>query len=166
MKLIQTTRRSFLASVPLAAASVMPAASVEYFVYIGTNTQTRSKGIYAYRFQPASGKISPLGLAADTPYPSWLAVHPGLRYLYAVNENEFKPERGKPSYVSAFAMDRQTGRLTLLNRASAVGQGPCHLSVDRTGKSLFVANYGSGSVAALPIQPDGRLRRSDRLPAA
>jgi 6-phosphogluconolactonase len=133
------------------------AGSGEYIVYIGTNTRTKSKGIYAYRFQPSSGKITPIGLAAETPYPSWIGVDPKLRYLYAANENEFKPEPGKPSNISAFAMDRKTGQLTLLNRASAVGRGPCHLSVDRTGRALMLANYGSGSVAVLPIQPDGRL---------
>ncbi|MCC7175697.1 MAG: lactonase family protein [Bryobacterales bacterium] len=133
------------------------AGSQEYLVYIGTNTRNKSKGIYAYRFQPSSGNITPIGLVAETPYPSWIAVHPKLQYLYAANENEFKPERDKPSNISAFAMDRKTGQLTLLNRASAVGRGPCHVSVDRTGRALMLANYGSGSVAVLPIQADGQL---------
>ncbi len=134
-----------------------PAGGGEYIVYVGTNTRSKSKGIYAYRFQPSSGTVTPLGLASETPNPSWIAVHPELQYMYAVNENEFKPEPGKPGNISAFAMDRKTGRLTLLNRASAVGRGPCHLAVDPTGRSLLLANYGSGSVAVLPIQPDGRL---------
>jgi 6-phosphogluconolactonase len=155
-------RRSFLASVPLAAlAGSLGAAkadkSGEYLVYIGTNTHTKSKGIYAYRFQPSSGKVSPIGLVAETPNPSWLTVHPGLRYLYAANEAELKREPGKPNNISSFALDRASGKLTFLNRASAGGQGPCYVSVDRTGKSLLLANYGSGSVAALPIQTDGRL---------
>ena len=155
-------RRSFLASVPLASlASAFGAGKAakggEYIVYVGTNTHSKSKGIYAYRFQPSSGKVTPIGLVAETPNPSWLTVHPGLRYLYAVNEAELKREPGKPNNISSFALDRASGKLTFLNRASAGGQGPCYVSVDRTGKVLFLANYGSGSVAALPIQTDGRL---------
>jgi 6-phosphogluconolactonase len=155
-------RRGFLASVPFASlagafAAGKAAKGGEYIVYVGTNTHSKSKGIYAYRFQPSSGKVTPIGLVAETPNPSWLTVHPGLRYLYAVNEAELKREPGKPNNISSFALDRASGKLTFLNRASAGGQGPCYVSVDRTGKTLLLANYGSGSVAALPIQTDGRL---------
>jgi len=155
-------RRSFLGTLPAAGLfgrlePGLSAASAEYLVFIGTNTRTRSRGIYAYRFDAGTGKIDLLGLAAETPYPSWLALHPNQRYLFAVNENEFQPEPGKPSLTSAFAIDRASGKLTLLNRASAVGQGPCHASVDATGRRLMLANYGSGSIAVLPIQTDGRL---------
>lgn len=155
-------RRSFLAALPAAGAAgrlapPLPAASTGYLVYIGTNTRTRSRGIYAYRFDAGAGKVDSLGLAAETPYPSWLAIHPSHRYLYAVNENEFTPAPDKPSQTSAFAIDRASGKLTLLNRASAVGQGPCHASVDATGRRLMLANYGSGSIAVLPIRPGGRL---------
>ena len=157
MRTVSQIALGILASLVAGMGLAMAAGSGEYIVYIGGNTRTKNKGIHAYRFQPSSGKLTPIGLVAETPYPSWIAVHPNLRYLYAANENEFKPEPGKPSSMSAFAMDRKTGQLTLLNRASAVGRGPCHLSVDKTGKSLLLANYGSGSVAVLPIQPDGRL---------
>jgi 6-phosphogluconolactonase len=155
-------RRSFLISVPFASlagavAARKAAKGGEYIVYVGTNTHSKSKGIYAYRFQPSNGRVSPIGLVAETPNPSWLTVHPGLRYLYAVNEAELKREPGKPNNISSFALDRASGKLTFLNRASAGGQGPCYVSVDWTGKTLLLANYGSGSVAALPIQTDGRL---------
>ena len=139
---------------PAAAAA---AGSGEYFVYIGTYTRNQSKGIYGFRFQPSSGKVTSLGLVAETPNPSWLAVHPSLKYLYAANEGEFKPEPGKPSNVTAFAIDRKTGQLTMLNRASAGGMGPCHMSMDKAGKWLMLANYGSGSVEVLRVQSDGRL---------
>jgi 6-phosphogluconolactonase len=155
-------RRTFLTSVPFASLAGALAAGTaakggEYIVYVGTNTHSKSKGIYAYRFQPSSGKVTPIGLVAETPNPSWLTVHPGLRYLYAVNEAELKREPGKPNNISSFTLDRTSGKLTFLNRASAGGQGPCYVSVDRTGKVLLLANYGSGSVAALLIQTDGRL---------
>jgi 6-phosphogluconolactonase len=129
----------------------------EYFVYFGTYTGAASKGIYAYRFQPAAGKLTPLGLAAETSNPSFLAVHPSGRFLFAANEHETGDGPGKNNSVSAFAIDPKTGALSFLNKVSSRGEGPCHVSIDKTGKTLFVANYGSGSVAALPILPDGRL---------
>lgn len=125
----------------------------EWIMYVGTYTRAPSKGIYAYRFQGATGEVTSLGtagLAAETENPSFLAVHPNQRFLYAVNEVS-------AGGVSAFSIDRATGTLTLLNRVSSRGGSPCHLSVDRSGTWLFVANYGGGSVAAFPVQDDGKL---------
>jgi 6-phosphogluconolactonase len=149
-----------LASLVLAPAADRPAKNAEYILYIGTNTRTKSKGIYAYRFQPSTGNVSFIGLAAETPYPSWIAVHPSLKYLYAANESELKAAPGQPSTISSFAIDRRTGALTFLNKASAGGQGPCHVSVDKTGKVLFAGNYRTGNVEAISILADGRLGQS------
>jgi 6-phosphogluconolactonase len=129
----------------------------EYLVYFGTYTRTAGKGIYAYRFRPGTGGLTPLGLAAETPHPSFVAVHPNGRFLYATNEHEGDDSPGVPNTVSAFAIDQSTGKLTLLNKVSAGGEGPCHLSVDKTGAILLVANFRNGSVAALPIQKDGHV---------
>ena len=126
-----------------------------YFVYIGTYTHTASKGIYAYRFSPSSGDVAPLGLVAETGHPSYLIEHPNHRFLYAVNEHEISTDPGNT--ISAFAMDTNTGKLTFLNKVSSKGVGPCHIAIDKTGKILVAANFGSGSVAAFPIHPDGRL---------
>ena len=138
------------------AAVAKPA---DWIMYVGTYTRAPSKGIYAYRFKTATGAVEPLGtagLAAETENPSFLAVHPNQRFLYAVNEiSRYQGENA--GSVSAFAIDRATGTLTLLNRVSSRGGGPCHLSIDATGKWLFVANYGGGSVAAFPVQNDGKL---------
>jgi 6-phosphogluconolactonase len=127
-------------------------------MYVGTYTRAPSKGIYAYRLT-ANGDFTPLGtagLAAETENPSFLAVHPNGRFLYAVNEvSKFEGRDG--GSVSAFSIDRATGALTVLNRVSSRGGGPCHLSIDASGKWVFVANYGGGSVAAFPIQDDGKL---------
>ncbi|MCM3879187.1 MAG: lactonase family protein [Vicinamibacterales bacterium] len=139
---------------PARAAQVSPA---EYFVYFGTYNRTAGKGIYAYRFQPATGALASLGLAAETPHPSFLAVHPNRRFLYAVNEHEGEDLPGKNNTVSAFAIEPTTGKLTFLNKVSSRGEGPCHLSIDKTGRMLLVANYRSGSVVVLPIHPDGEL---------
>ena len=121
-------------------------------MFVGTYTRAPSKGIYAYRLA-ANGDLTPMGangLVAETENPSFLAVHPNGRSLYAVNEVS-------AGGVSAFAIDRATGTLTLLNRVSSRGGGPCHVSIDASGKWLFVANYGGGSVAAFPIHDDGKL---------
>lgn len=128
----------------------------EFLVYFGTYTGAKSKGIYVSRFDPAAGTLSAPELAAATRNPSFLAIHPSGHFLYAVGEVD--DAGGKPGgTVCAFSLDRHTGRLTLLNQQASGGSGPCHLSVDATGKCLLVANYNSGSIAALPIQADGRL---------
>lgn len=128
-------------------------------VYVGTYTggKSKSQGIYAFRLQGgANPTLSPLGLAAETPSPSFLEVDAARGLLFAVNEvNEFE---GKPTgAVSAFRIDRATGKLTLLNQRPSMGTGPCHLILDRTGRHVLVANYGSGTIAVLPVADDGRL---------
>ena len=123
----------------------------ESLVYFGTYTITNTKGIYVSRFDSDTGKLSTPELAAETKNPTFLAVHPNGRYLYAANEVS------DASAVSAFAIDTKSGKLTPLNQQASGGSGPCHISVDATGKCLLVANYGSGSIAALPIQADGAL---------
>ena len=125
-------------------------------VYFGTYTGAQSKGIYTCRLDLASGTCTPPALAAEVKNPSFLAVHPSRTYLYAVSE--ISDLDGKPAGgVSAFAIDRTSGKLALLNQQSSRGAGPCHLVVDKSGKTVLVANYGGGSVAALPIGADGKL---------
>ena len=128
------------------------ATAKHYLVYVGTyTTKTASKGIYAFRYDAASGKLTPLGVAAETQDPSWVVIHPNSKFLYAVNE------AGKSSMVSAFSLDTRSGKLTLLNLLPALGEDPCYLSFDRTGKYVFVANYTSGNVVVFPIEADGKL---------
>jgi 6-phosphogluconolactonase len=144
----------------LAAAAPRAAqAPDDWIMYVGTYTRAPSKGIYAYRFKGATGEVTPIGtagLAAETENPSFLAVHPNQRFLYAVNEIS-RYEGHDAGSVSAFSIDRASGTLTLLNRAASRGGGPCHVSIDRSGKWLFAANYGGGSVAAFPVHDDGTL---------
>ena len=138
------------------AGGVSAASKGEYLVYVGTYTGRGSQGIYAWRFNPGSGKLAPLGLAAETVNPSFLAIHPKRPFVYAVSE--VSGSRGqKGGAVSAFSMDRKTGKLTFLNSVSSKGGGPCFVTVDNTGKYVLVANYNTGSVAVLPIGEDGRL---------
>jgi len=134
-----------------------PALAAEYLTYIGTYTRGKSQGIYAFRFDTGSGKLTPLGLAAETVNPSFLTIHPNRRFLYSVSETNMTGDQRSGS-VSAFSIDRATGKLTLLNTVLSGGTAPCHLNVDRTGKNLLVANYGSGSAAVFPLNADGSLK--------
>jgi 6-phosphogluconolactonase len=127
------------------------------WVFFGTYTSGKSEGIYRTTLDLKTGALSEPELAAKVENPSFLALHPSGRFLYAAGElSNFE---GKPGgAVSAFALDAKTGALTLLNQQSSRGAGPCHLVVDRTGQNVLVANYGGGSVAVLPIEKDGRLK--------
>jgi 6-phosphogluconolactonase len=138
------------------AAAVVSGVAAKTQVYFGTYTGAKSKGIYVSQFDPATGRLTPAGLATETVSPSFLAIHPNRRFVYAANEiAEFN---GKPGgAVSVFSIDAETGRLTFLNQQASGGGGPCYLVVDKAGKNALVANYGGGSVAVLPIRGDGRL---------
>lgn len=128
----------------------------EYLMYIGTYTNSGSKGIYFCRFDARTGRPGPVELAAETPNPSFLAVLPNGRFLYAVNElGKFEGRRS--GAISAFAIDRKTGKLKLLNQVASRGTVPCYISSDETGRYVLVANYGSGSVAVFPVLKDGKL---------
>jgi 6-phosphogluconolactonase len=115
-------------------------------LYVGTYTES----IYLVRMDRRSGELLRVGSVDAGPNPSFLAVHPNGRVLYAVNEVE-------SGAVSAFAIERATGALTRLNAQPSEGGAPCFVSVDKSGRVLLVANYAGGNVALLPIQPDGAL---------
>jgi 6-phosphogluconolactonase len=157
MKNMQPLFRSLAAMLALFALAYAPAspkalASAHYLALAGTYTnQNGSKGIYAFDFDTSTGKLSDMRIAAETRNPSWVAIHPNGKYVYAANES------GPQSTVTAYALDASSGRLTQLNQLPSLGEDPCYLSFDRTGKYLFVANYTSGTVAVFPILADGKL---------
>jgi 6-phosphogluconolactonase len=128
----------------------------ESLVYFGTTTGAKSKGIYVSRFDSTTGTLTTPELAAEIKNPTFLAVAPGEHFLYAVSEVDRIGDKNSGS-VNAYAIDATTGKLTALNQQISGGTGPCHISVDATGKTLLVANYGGGSIAALPIHADGSL---------
>jgi 6-phosphogluconolactonase len=128
-----------------------------FFVYFGTYTGAKSRGIYVAQLTASSGELTRPELAAETAHPTFLAVHPNQRFLYAANEIGEFANRKNNGAVSAFAIDPPTGKLTLLNQESSGGGGPCHLVVDQSGKHVLVANYGGGSVEVLPIDEAGKL---------
>lgn len=139
-------------------AALTPAPK-SFRVYVGTYTGPKSKGIYLYDFDAATGALTQVGLAAEAANPSFLALAPDARHLYAVGEMDSFEGR-KTGAVSAFAVDPATGKLRLLNQQPSGGGGPCHVSTDSKGRFVFAANYGGGSVASFPAGPDGKLAES------
>lgn len=140
----------------LIASGSNSAHAESFLVYFGTYTRGISKGIYVSRLEASTGKVSEPTLAAETTNPSFLAVHPNKKFLYAVGEvNDFAGK--KTGAVVGFRIDAETGSLEKLNEQPSGGLGPCHLSVDRSGRNVLVANYGGGSVSVVPIGKDGRL---------
>ncbi len=133
------------------AALLAPLAfGANYLMYVGTYTNGKSKGIYSFKFDSATGQATPMGLAAETANPSFVAIHQNRKYLYAVGEMQ-------GGAVNAYSIDT-TGKLKLLNTVGSQGSGPCHLNVDKTGRNLLVVNYNSGSAAVFPINEDGSLK--------
>src|SRR5207248_4702297 len=126
-----------------------------YWVYFGTYTggKADSKGIYRSKLDTKSGKLTVPELAAEMVSPSFLAVHPNGKFLYAVGEGQ--GQDGGP--VVAFALDAKDGSLKKLNEGLSGGPGPCHVSVHPAGTFVTVANYGGGSTAVFKLAADGRL---------
>ncbi len=127
-----------------------------FLVYIGTYTGPQSEGIYTFRFDRKSGKLTPVNKPTRTSNPSFVAVHPSGNYLYAVNEDAtFDGEKG--GGITSFAIDPKTGALTEINSQCTHGEHPCHLTIDQSGKTVGVANYTGGSIAAYKIGRNGEL---------
>jgi len=144
-----------LATLVLGAAllSGAPAFAARSIAYVGTYTDTAAKGVYALRYDSASKKFVSLGLQAEVANPSFVAVSPSHKFLYAITERAAR--RDGTGSVSSYAIDPATGALKLINRVLAHGNTSAHLVVDASGKWLLVANYGSGNVASFPLNADG-----------
>ena len=169
----RVSRRRFLATTTVAAAgATLPAAAQEAatparrppLAYVGSysspqgpeGSKGRGAGIYLFEMDPASGALVQREVFANPDNPSWLALNPAKTHLYAANETA--TYRGANSgLVSAYAIDRSNGRLTLVNTVSSEGASPAHLSVHPAGKHVLVANYAGGTVAVLPIGAGGEL---------
>jgi 6-phosphogluconolactonase len=136
----------------------------ENLVYVGTYTggKSQSQGIYVFWLQTTGLEVSqnitlvPIGLAAETPNPTFLQVDEKRRVIFAVNEiSDFEGKQA--GAISAFEVNPDNGKLKLINQKSSKGAGPCQLTLDKTGKFILAANYGGGSVVVLPVAPDGTL---------
>ena len=143
-----------LCTISMAGAQTLTGTS--YNLLIGTYTEEgKSDGIYVYEFNSETGKTSYKAEAADIKNPSFLTVSGDRRYVYSVNEIG-----GGKGGVSAFSFDVVTGKLDYINSIGSGGDGPCYISVDKANKYAFVGNYSGGSLAAVPIRPDGSLGAS------
>jgi len=125
-------------------------------LYIGTYTDRGSEGIYSCEFNPVSGVVSTPQLAAVTVDPSFIAIDPQGKYLYAVNETD-SFQSSRVGAISVFKVHRKSGKLDFLQQVSSLGAAPAHLSLDKTGKYLLVANYNGGNFAVFPVGKDGLL---------
>jgi len=135
------------------------AAAEDIRVYVGTYTRGESKGIYSFTLDSETGMPSKPNLAAELVNPSFVAISPDQRFLFAVNEvsEPSKPGGRGVGGVTSFKLDKATGELNKINSQVSGGGAPCHLCVDASGANVLVANYTGGSVACLPVQKDGTL---------
>jgi 6-phosphogluconolactonase len=148
-RIMYWSRREIIAA-PVFAATSAHAAEGELLTLVGTYTREDSKGIYSMRFDPSSGKLTPPQLAVETQNPSFLALHPNGRFLYACGE-------AGEGTVNSFAIDKAAARLKLINSRPSKGSSPCHLVVDSTERNLLVVNYGTGSTIVYRVNADGSL---------
>lgn len=133
-----------------------------YILYVGTYTTNGSKGIYAYRYDEASGALQSLGLAAATENPSFLVADREGAHIFAVNETENYQGQSSGG-VSAFAVDQKTWKLEQLNEVASHGADPAYISLDRSEKYVLVANYTGGNVAVFPILQGGKLGEASSI---
>jgi 6-phosphogluconolactonase len=155
------SRRQFVQGSSAAALATHPSMSFAQqaggsLLFVGTQTEKTSKGIYAYSFNSATGELTQTGLAAEAESPTFLALSPDKKILFAANELD-EYEGKKSGAVSSFAVDRKAAKLTKINEVSAGGPGTCHVSVDHTGRCAFAANYGGGSAASFAVDKAGKL---------
>jgi 6-phosphogluconolactonase (cycloisomerase 2 family) len=164
MKQDLTRRQLMIGSAAVAIPAIATSAKRPTLAYAGTysspqgpeGSKGNGKGIYLFRMDPDTGMLANPELFEDESNPAWLAIHPSQKYLYAANEiSNFDGARS--GAVTAYAIDRASGRLQRINRVSSQGAGPAHLSVHPSGKYVFVANYAGGAFAVLKVLAEGGL---------
>jgi 6-phosphogluconolactonase (cycloisomerase 2 family) len=157
---------AFLAGTPFLAARQTPDSrhGASALLYVGSysspqgpeGSKGRGKGIYLFEMNRSTGALSQRALFENDANPSWLALSPSRTHLYSANETDTYKGASSGS-VSAYSIDRSSGRLTLQNTVASGGAGPAHISVHPSGKYVFSANYAGGTVAVLPIRANGEL---------
>jgi 6-phosphogluconolactonase len=136
--------------------------SKEKYLIIGTYTSESSEGIYVYKFNTETGENSFVS-SAKASNPSFLAISPNQKYVYAVNENADSTKFTVTGHVAAFSFNQTNGQLSFINKQESGGKHPCYVSIDKTGKWVFVGNYSSGSLAVLPVRSDGGLNVASQI---
>lgn len=160
----EVTRRAALgggAAMLAALSTRLRAQSKPGFAYVGCYTTAqryaRGDGIHVYRVDSETAAWAQVDRIGELVNPSFLVLSHDRRFLYSAHGDE--------AYVTAFAVDRDTGRLAVLGRADAGGRNGVHLAVDPGGRFVIVANYGSGNIAVLPVRKDGSLDRPAQVVA-
>jgi 6-phosphogluconolactonase len=156
------TRRAFLATSAASAVTFhSPLASGQTAIpgkllLVGTQTAATSKGVYTYNFDSATGELKKVGLATAAANPTFLCMTPDRKTVIVANElEEFGGQ--KSGAVSTFTLDHSTGTMTQISQQASKGGSPCHVSTDRTGASVFAANYSGGSAISFKLSGDRHL---------
>ncbi|WP_345320888.1 lactonase family protein [Novipirellula rosea] len=150
-------RPSILSLFGLLLLSLSVAAG-EPVVFVSAFKSGEEGAIHAFRFDTQAGELKPLNQSTGIGQPFFMALSPNGQFLYAIDTDQFGGDQDE--WIAAYAVEGETGKLTRLNRQSARGTASCYLDVDASGKSVVVANYASGSVAALPVREDGSLKEA------
>ena len=132
----------------------LPVKAQEYYIIAGTYDSPKSEGVYVFKFNSTDGSCREIS-HVKTSNPSFVAVSPDERFVYAVHEAA--PQDGKGGEIVAFSFNKQTGTLTLINKQPSRGDHPCHVEIDKTGKWVFASNYSSGTLSVFPVNADGGL---------
>lgn len=139
--------------------NVFTASAQDNYLLIGTYTSGKSEGIYVYSFNSSTGNFE-YKSKIKSPNPSFLAIAPGEKYVYAVYE-EGKDQGG--GSVAAYSFNKNTGELSFINQEPTGGDHPCYVAVDKTGKWVTAANYTGGSISVLPVKAGGQLQAAAQL---
>lgn len=131
----------------------------KYYLFVGTYTTGKSKGIYVFEFNSKTGEVQWVSNTDSSSNPSFLAVAANGKYVYSVNETG----RDQPGRVSAFSFNKNNGELSLINQQLTGGDNPCFITTDPTGKWAVVANYTSGNLSSFPLNKDGSLAPYSQL---
>lgn len=130
--------------------------AMKEILYVGTYSDVASKGVYVLEIDRASQTSKIIQTVHDKKNPTFLTVHPSQRFLY-VAYREGADEADKNGTIAAYQIDQDTGEISFLNSFSSMGASPCHVSVDPSGRMLFVSNYQGGNLSAFRINSDGSL---------
>ncbi len=156
--------KKWLISLASAVIALMASAqqNKDYFLLIGTYTDAGSEGIYVFRFHGESGSVSAVSKVV-TSNPSFLAVSPDEKYVYAVNENADSTRFLRAGSVASFSFNKKDGTLQFLNTQLSGGAHPAYVAIDKTGKWVAAGNYTAGSLALLPVLANGRLDSATQI---
>jgi len=135
---------------------------VKFYLYVGSYTTTDKEGIAIFEFDPLDGDLKYLTTVAGIKNPSYLAIHPKKKLLFAVNETD-NFGAGNTGAISSYAIDPIQGSLRLLSQVSSLGVSPCYVTIDQSGSNALVANYSSGNVAVFPVESGGILSQGSMV---